>query len=224
MSQSAKSMSVPPSPPPKMLKQLQRWSGITFSVFVTLHVATTISAALSPLKYDSVLETTRGIYRPNMIVEGLVVFAPLAVHMFVNSLLSFTQKKAAEVEAATASLSKKLHSITGYILSFLIPMHIFGNRFKNSFNASFASIAFVAEKEMGMVGALGFFGFLLACGLYHTIYGLNIALGYKLKKPLVMALIIAALSASYYGILGFVGLLYPDQMVAVRAQYDQFAN
>ncbi|EFC50100.1 predicted protein [Naegleria gruberi] len=204
------------------LRALQHWSGVAFSVFASLHVATTVSASVSPATYDLVLEKTRGIYRPNMMMEGLVVFAPLVVHMIANSLIFMSGKKS--TATANTSLAKKLHTYTGYALGALVPMHIFGTRFMHSYAGSFASIAFAAEKEIGQGAAMGYFGLLLTSGVYHSIYGLNVALGYKLKKPVVLASIVAVLAASYYGALGLLGYLYPDQMVAVRAKYDQFAH
>jgi len=208
------------SPSGGFLRKLQHWSGVCFAVFTTLHVGTTISASISPSTYDHVLQLTRGIYRPNILVESALIFAPLCLHMIANSLLFMKGKPA----TGSVSLSKKLHTWSGYLLGAMVPLHLYGSRFMHPYVAEFAAMNFMAEKEVGQLPALVYFALLLGAGVYHGIYGVNVALGYKLKKPLVMASIVAVLAASYYGVLGVAGFLYPSEMEAVRAKHVQFQH
>lgn len=208
-----------PSSNTSLFRKIQHWSGVAFSVFASLHVATTLSASVSPAAYDATLEKTRSLYRPSMAVEGLVVFAPLVLHMIANSVLFMTDKTP---KNPNGSIWHKLHKYTGYALGGLVPLHVLGTRTKG-FNLDFARINYTLEKEAG-APALGYFIVLLTAGVYHSIYGLNIALGYKAKKPLVLASILGVLAASYFAVLGFAGYLYPAEMVAVRARYGEFAH
>ncbi|KAG2389630.1 hypothetical protein C9374_014190 [Naegleria lovaniensis] len=203
-----------------VLRKLQHWSGIAFSVFASLHVATTISASLSPSQYDSVLNATRKWYRPSMAIEGLVVFAPLALHMIANTLIFMTTTTEKPI---VRSFWKKLHTYSGYALGGMVPLHLFGTRFMHSYAQEFASLNYVLEKEMGFAVGMSYFVVLLSAGVYHSLYGLNVALGYKMKQPLVLASIVGVLAAGYFGLLGFAGYLYPELMTAVREKHSQFA-
>ena len=207
------------------LKKVQHWSGVCFAVFTSLHVGTTISAAISPSTYDHVLQLTRGIYRPNMIAESALIFSPLCLHMISNGLLTVTANKPTTTTTMdSVSLTKKLHKWSGYVLGATVPMHMIGMRFKNSHVAEFASLNFMAEKKMGQLGAWVYFAVLLAAGVYHGMFGVNVALGYKLKRPTVVAGVVAVLAASYFGLLGVVGFLYPAEMDVVRAKHVHFQH
>ncbi|KAL9643307.1 hypothetical protein ABK040_014762 [Willaertia magna] len=188
------------------LRSIQRLSGAAFSVFVTLHLLTTASAALSNESYDHYLALFRKFYRPNPMVEGLVVVLPLIVHMISNSLIFMKKKDIKTEKPIQVPLSKKIHTYTGYLLSLLVPVHAFATRFGPK-EASFEHIQEAIHHEMGINVAVPYFSVYLAIAVYHTIYGLNISFGSPLRRPLVYASMVGVLSVAYYGLASLAGIV-----------------
>ncbi|KAG2372634.1 hypothetical protein C9374_013698 [Naegleria lovaniensis] len=229
-----------------LFRKIQHWSGIAFSVFTSMHVATTVSAALSPQTYDQVLESTRAWYRPSKTVEGLVMMSPLIVHLLANSYFFYlnyfppkslmknveTQElekrniqrnsnmETLVVKKPSISIWKRLHQYSGYVLSVLIPGHIYGVRFANSYQQEFAALRHFLEKGVGHFIGMSYFGILMTTGVYHMLFGLNTALGYKVKRPFLLGGIVAMLAAAYFGLLGIGGYLYPVD--AMREKFHKF--
>ncbi|KAF0977979.1 hypothetical protein FDP41_003301 [Naegleria fowleri] len=223
-----------------LFRKVQHWSGIAFSVFTSIHVATTISAALSPQVYDQVLESTRAWYRPSKAVEGVVVMSPLMVHLMANSYFfclnyfpskslatkslengnSKTTTTTTTVKTASVSIWKRLHQYAGYALFLLIPGHIYGVRFAKAYDQEFATLRHLLEKVVGPWVGMSYFGILMTAGVYHMLFGLNTALGYKVKRPFVLSTIVAVLAAAYFGLLGIGGFLYPVE--SMREKFHKF--
>src|SRR5262245_17675046 len=74
------------------LGRIQAASGALFAVFLSLHLATTSSAAGGIESYDGVLAWARRVYRPALPVEIALVGAPALVHM-VCGVMAFARRK-----------------------------------------------------------------------------------------------------------------------------------
>ena len=108
------------------LRAVQSISGMTFSTFLTLHLANQWTAPLGSLWYDEVMALLRKVYQ-NKFVEPVLIFGSIGVHMAASGILIYRRtnktvhRDEKEVEQSPSPkvsipLHLKLHRLSGYIL------------------------------------------------------------------------------------------------------------
>jgi len=106
--------------------RLQAISGILFAIFLVLHLATTTSAIGGPATYDAVLEGTRHVYRPHIVVELLLIGLAGAVHIVCGIVRIVRRRR--DPNRVKPSLVVRLHHWAGYVLLLAIAGHVFATR------------------------------------------------------------------------------------------------
>jgi succinate dehydrogenase/fumarate reductase cytochrome b subunit len=105
------------------LSRIQAASGLLFSIFLGLHLATTTSALGGIEAYDRVLTAVRTVYRPHLVVELLLVGVPLVVHV-ASAIAAMARRK----RGAPTSWRTRIHRWTGWFLLANIGGHVFVGR------------------------------------------------------------------------------------------------
>src|SRR5438132_702316 len=95
----------------RLLARIQALSGLVFSLFLVLHLATTLSTLAGPGAYDAVQHVVRGWYQ-TVPVELAGVFGALGVHVWAGVTLGVRRRRRAP--DAKPPLVLRLHRWTGY--------------------------------------------------------------------------------------------------------------
>lgn len=178
------------------LRRTQAVSGIMFGTFSTLHLGGHFLSNFSFRLADSALFATREVFR-NPWVEYTFIGASLTLHIISSFVLAARRKTFKLQFAGSSVLDLKrreisLHRVTGYILSFLILIHITATRLLPLMYMEDPDIIDLSMVTHSMIGKYGimhaYYITLGAAGLYHSFYGANEAFGFlglpKLKfKP-----------------------------------------
>lgn len=166
------------------LKKVQAASGLTFSLFLCLHLTNTFTANFGSLAYDGVQHIFRKFYQ-NPLCEAILL-GSLVVH-FVSSSIS-VYKRVTSSSPSTSEHSKdsiasyfsltnfnpaKFHRLTGYFLSIFIGGHVIATRFLPLYFNFPVSFAYISSASIDYPFVFYPYYFLLgASGFYHLSYGM----------------------------------------------------
>ena len=160
----------------KNLIRIQAISGLLFSFFLILHLVTTLSALGGPSLYDSTLSFMGNIYRPNLIIETLLIGGPLLVHLYCAFLSLWKGLK----KKRTLPMYLRIHQYSGIFLLLVIFGHVFFTRIVFAIGLPAEGQADFSYLAFSMINWGWFFGpyylFLALSGLFHMSFGMIIAL------------------------------------------------
>ncbi len=195
------------------LLRVQAASGVLFAVFLLLHLANQMIAALGPETYDRVQRTLRRGYQWAPIEIALVI-APLLVHAGTGFARMIVRRRRGEARKP-ASLATRLHRWSGVVLLVFFAGHVTATRGASliyGIYPGFEGVAFTLRWVPAYFWPY-YTTFALA-GLYHLVHGLGVALpvlgvrgGSVLRRPRLLA-VIASIGgiALVAGILAFGGV------------------
>jgi succinate dehydrogenase/fumarate reductase cytochrome b subunit len=199
------------------LLRAQAASGAVFSVFLLLHLVNQATAALGAAAYDGTQRVLRRGYQAPVLELALVI-GPLLVHAVVGGLRIWrrTRQAATTRPAGRTPLPMRLHRLSALVLLVFFAGHVVATRgaslLYDTFPA-FHGIAFTLRWVPAYFWPY-YTAFALA-GLYHSIYGLGIALpllglrpGAWLRRPRLLWPLVGTVGvALILGMLGFGGVL-----------------
>ncbi len=162
-----------------MLKQIQAVSGLTFAVFLALHLTNTWLASLGPGVYDGMQGVLRTFYQ--FAPVEAILLAALAVHASVGVLRIVVEPK------RTLSTRARWHRYAGFFLLLFIGGHILAVRGSSWFYDVYPGFEGLAFSISAVPGYFYPYYFLLAvAGLYHGLNGTGIALS-RLGRPTALS-------------------------------------
>jgi len=166
------------------LKRYQVYSGIALSTFVSLHIAHHLAAIVidSPERHREWMSLFRNYYQNIGVEIGLSL--AFLVHSYCNVRLALERPKLVPDDLPEA---RKWHRYCGYFLSAvivghvaatrLVPIKLFGRQgASQKIDMSLIKHSFTISKLF-----YPYYVMLFAAGLYHMVYGLNIA-NWELRK------------------------------------------
>lgn len=198
----------------RRLLRVQALSGALFALFLLVHLVNQMLAALGPQVYNDAQRALRRGYQAPPI-EIFLVIAPLLIHATAAVLRIVRRRQRGR--RPPSNLWARLHRISGLVLLVFFFGHVVATRG--------ASLLYGVFPEFSGIGftlrwvPAYFWPYYTAfsiAGLYHTLYGLGVALpvlgvrfGSGLRRPLVLTPLVALGSlALVLGMLGFGGLLF----------------
>lgn len=150
----------------------QAASGMTFSVFLAIHLANNLLGSAGPETYDAFQAGARVFYQ-NPFFEFVVVLIPLVVHM-VASVVRIVRRRRRNLPRP--GLRLRLHRYSGWFLLAIITGHVSATRGIGFFfdapagfgalNFSLALMPYIFVPYYILLGSLG---------TYHLLNGLTIA-------------------------------------------------
>jgi len=157
----------------RTLIRLQAASGMVFGTFLSLHLATTLSANKSQEAYDGALGLFRKYYQ-NPVVEIVCIALALFLHV-ISTWTRFFRRPSGE----NVPLTLKLHRYSGYYLQVVIGGHILATRgvglyYNMPYDFSFLHYALVTYPLKYVI--YPYYISLALCGFYHFSYGATKAL------------------------------------------------
>ena len=161
--------------------RLQAISGILFAIFLILHLATTTSVVGGPATYDAVLEGTRHVYRPHIIVEVLLIGLAGTVHIVCGIVRIVRRRR--EPNRVKPSLVIRIHHWAGYVLLLAIAGHVFATRVMPALATGptatgSADFSYLAYSILGWpLFMKPYYVLLGAAGAIHLGLGLGLAAG-----------------------------------------------
>jgi hypothetical protein len=208
-------------PSVKTLKQLNAASGLFFGAFLMMHLMCHYSLNLGYEAGQERLMTARKVYQ-HPIFESLLAVS-LLVHFYTNVNLYMARtkingaaKKEPDAKEPAGSLELQGHRVAGYMLSFLLLVHIFATRISplvflehpSVYDYSFAALA-IPTIPLKILNV--YYTFLGCAGGWHFIYGTRAAIailsgGSIVGKPFPIPLKVVAL-ANHLLIIGAVFVL-----------------
>ncbi len=199
------------------MHRIQAASGIAFAFFLSLHLATTASAAFGPAGYDRMLEGTRTLYRPLLVVEAALVAAPALVHI-ACAIAQIRRRRRAGV-GPRPPLAVRLHRSSGMVLMLAITGHVIATRVL--VHADFSFIAFAMLRWPGFF--VPYYLLLGASGATHLMLGLGFGLARLAPSTAAFARRPARLAAAAAAIVATVGVA-SIIVFAPRADRGRFAE
>jgi succinate dehydrogenase/fumarate reductase cytochrome b subunit len=152
--------------------RIQAASGLTFGVFVALHLLNQWLAPLGPAAYDGFQAAARAVYQ-HPAVEIPLIALPLLVHVVAG----LRRMQLAGLRGRGGRWRMRLHRITGYVLLTVIFGHVLAVRGPSLFYDFFPGFAGVSFSLWWMPAWFGFYYTVFgASALYHGINGTLLAL------------------------------------------------
>ncbi len=187
-----------------ILKKLQAWTGITFAVFLGVHLLNTWMAIFGAVAYDGFQQIARTFYQfPPL--EFLLLGA-LLVHMIVGVIRIFSEPK------RELSPRARWHRYSGFFLMLMIAGHIIAVRGPSWFYDVYP--AFVGLSFSMDFAPYYFYPYYFVFGLsgfYHGLNGLTIVLGrigvhLSLENAVLRKATAVAAALTFAALLGFDGI------------------
>ena len=210
----------------RQLVRVQAISGSIFALFLLAHLINQMLAALGPAVYDGAQRLMRRGYQAP-VLEIVLVLAPLFIHAGAGVLRMLRRR--ARGQRTPTYLGARLHRISGIVLLIFFAGHVFATRgasFLYNVFPEFAGIAFTLRWVPAYF--FPYYTVFAIAGLYHSVYGLGIALpmlGIKSLAPLRRPRLLVPLAGLgslllILGMLGFGGVLFdvgqPEQSPYAR--------
>lgn len=207
------------------IRRVQAVSGLLFAFFLCLHLATTASASFGA--YDGVLRRLRGVYRPILLVELVLVGVPALVHI-ACALAVIAIRRRHRIRPAPA-LRMRVHRWAGYFLLLVVVGHVFATRIVPASGSGPADLSYLAFSVLGFPAFID--PYYLALGLagsLHLFLGLPLALTIVAPKllnarALARAGMVAAALAAIVVLAGVVSILRAAPRVD-RARFEEYAS
>lgn len=100
--------------------RIRQLSGLALLFFLGLHLVNVAAAAVDPGLFDVLLLVFKGLYRPDPIVEGMVVGLPFAVHLVASLVVALERWRDPEPAAPV------MHAVrtSGTLLLLLVGLHV----------------------------------------------------------------------------------------------------
>lgn len=158
---------------PSVFRRLQLWSGLACGIFLVLHVLTVAALVVDPDAFDQALFAMRRIYRPSELVEALLVWTPLTLHLLASLAVAVERRQAREV----SSPSVRWLRLSGMVLLLLLGVHVLVARVlpaMEGYSASASYLAFAIENWWWVVP---YYLVLVVSGAFHAGMGTALALG-----------------------------------------------
>jgi succinate dehydrogenase/fumarate reductase cytochrome b subunit len=205
--------------------QVQAVSGLAFAFFLTLHLATTTSAAGGAAAYDGVLATLRRVYRPNVAVEIALVGIPALVHIGAAIVAIIDRRR-----RGLRPSSPLAHRLGGYVLLAAFGGHVFTTRIMPAFGDGPADFSYLAYSLLNWpLFMQPYYLVLGVAGAVHLSLGTAIAvrlLGIARPSPRLPE--ITAACAAFVVAVGTAAILVGaddatrERFSAFRALYERF--
>ena len=152
--------------------RVQAASGLTFALFLSIHLANNLLGTAGPEAYDGFQSGARAFYQ-NPLVEFVVVLIPLVTHAIASIVRIIRRRRRSLPRPA---LRTRLHRYSGWFLLVVITGHVSATRgvgfFLDApagFGALNFSLTFAPWMFVPYYIALG------TCGTYHLVNGFTIA-------------------------------------------------
>lgn len=159
---------------PSIFRRLQQWSGLACGLFLLLHVLTVASLVVDPGAFEAALFKLRELYRPSDLVESLVVWTPLTLHLLASWGVAHERRK----DRAIPDLTVRLVRWSGTLLLVLLGVHVLIDRIlpgMEGYSATASYVAFAVESWPWWV--LPYYLLLVLAGACHAGMGAALALG-----------------------------------------------
>lgn len=154
------------------LTRVQAASGLLFSLFACVHLINTAVAVVGPSLYDRYQAAARGVYQWPPLEVALI--AALTVHIVTGVL----RMRARRGSKAKPPLRLRLHRYAAYYLAIFIFGHIAATRLPALIADAppfFGGVSFSVHFMPWFF--YPYYALLGIAGLYHTFYGIPVALG-----------------------------------------------
>lgn len=193
--------------------RVQALSGLTFSVFATLHLVNTMLGALGPGAYNAFQRALRPIYQSPAVELGLIL-VPLVVHIFA----SVTRMRMRRGSSPASAPRTRAHRYAGYFLLTFVFGHIAATRLPPLIRGAYPEFEGVAYTFQWMPGWFyPYYTLLALAGLVHAAIGVPLALsilGVRVpmtlrRGPAFWAPLAIAGALLVLGVAGLGGLLFP---------------
>lgn len=203
-----------------ILKKLQAWTGITFAVFLGVHLLNTWMAIFGAVAYDSFQQIARAFYQfPPLEV---LLLGALLVHIIVGVGRIFSEPK------RQLSTRARWHRYSGFFLLLVIAGHIIAVRGPSWFYdvyPAFAGLSFSMD-----FAPYYFYPYYFVFGLsgfYHGLNGLTIALSrvgvqLPLKHAVLRKATAVAAALIFAALLGFDGI-WTDVGEPAKSEFAELA-
>ncbi len=162
-----------PAAEPSVFRRLQVWSGLACGLFLLLHVLTVAALVVAPDAFDQALYAMRRLYRPSELVEALLVWTPLALHLLASWAVAAERRRAREV----AIPSVRWLRLSGTVLLVLLGVHVLIARILPALDGYSASASYLAFAVENWWWVVPFYLLLAAAGAFHAGMGAAVALG-----------------------------------------------
>ena len=207
----------------KTVARVQAVSGVVFAFFAILHLITTASASTGIAGYDGVLVAVRAWYRPNIVVELLLIGVPAVAHV-VCAVMQIRRRWGKK--PPTVPLRIRAHRWSGYFILAVLGGHVFATRILPAAGEGPAEFSFLAYSILNWPYAIiPYYVAFAVAGALHVAIGLGLAATILTKGGLkathtkwswVVGVLAAVIVA--YGVIAMVGLA-PD---AREARFDEY--
>ncbi|MBX7083791.1 MAG: hypothetical protein K1X88_31565 [Nannocystaceae bacterium] len=194
------------------LARLQAVTGLTFAVFLTVHLFALCASALGPGWYDGVQRSTQVVYRAAP-YEWLLLLLPLLVHIVVGVMRMRRRPR----RTAPLPWAVRLHRLSAWFLLAVIFGHAGATRGLQAVydvDCGFAGVSFAMAWMPGFFTV--YYALLAIAGLVHGVYGVSSALAtlgvrvgaptQVLRRAAVPLVVIGLLAIA--GVASFGGWLY----------------
>lgn len=165
------------------IERIQAGSGLAFGLFLVLHLTTTISASGGILVYDRTLALFRGLYRPHLVFELVVIALSGLIHIgcAVGRMAKRRNRTARRVPGWM-----RAHRFSGYFLLATVIGHAAATRVLPAFGTgpTATGAADFAYVSYAVIGWPWFFApYYIALGLCGAIH---LGLGVRLALPVLL--------------------------------------
>jgi succinate dehydrogenase/fumarate reductase cytochrome b subunit len=194
--------------------RIQAASGLTFSLFLVLHLVSTMFASGGEEAFDGFRDGARAFYQ-TAIFEVIVVAIPLLTHMTASAVRIVRRRRGAR--KSKAALRTRLHRWSGWFLLAVIGGHVAATRLvplATDTQVGFGDLNFTTI-FFGLPFAV-YYMLLGICGTYHMSNGLLIAARvFGLRAPEALRMgpgfwlpVGAAMVAVVIGVASFSGWIF----------------
>lgn len=159
---------------PSLFRRLQLYSGLATGLFLLLHVLNVAALVVDPGAFDQALFVLRQLYRPSELVEALLVWTPLSLHLLSSLAIAVEARRS----GARSPSSMRLVRLSGTLLLALLGFHVLVMRILpalEGYSASASYLAFAVENWPWAV--IPYYLLLAGAGAFHAGMGAAVALG-----------------------------------------------
>lgn len=163
-----------PVPSDRALARLQAGSGLVFSVFLVLHLATALGSIGGPPVYEGALGWARLYYRIPLL-EIVAVLGAALVHLSVGLVRAWRRRR--QRAPRVVPLRPRLHRYTGYYLALAFAGHVIATRAPSLWYGLDPDFAFLhLSLSTAPYWFFPYYALLAFSGGYHLVHGVLVAL------------------------------------------------